>query len=87
MGVSSTSREAFNNIFPELGERQFQVFRAIKRIGPCSNTQIARYLNRPINTITPRTNELRKKLIVSLSHIGICSITKQKVKFWKTIWN
>ncbi len=91
MGVSmiaETSLEAFNEILPELGDRQWAVYRSIVKLQPCNNMMISKKLGKPINEITPRTHELRRKkllghLVVVRSHVGECPITKRQSQFWK----
>jgi len=86
MATSQTSRDAYKEILPELGDRQLLVLRALRTIGPASNNMIANYLNLPINIITPRVNELRNlKKLVGYSHTGTDPITKKKVMFWKVL--
>lgn len=86
--VSKTSLLAFESIQPELGDRQWAVYRTIKKLSPCNNIMISKYLNKPINEITPRTHELRKikllgDFVVVRSHIAKCNITKRQSQFWK----
>ena len=63
--IKQTSLEAFESIQSELGARQQEVFDVIKENGPISDQDIALALERQINTITPRRNELvkRKKVV------------------------
>jgi len=83
MVIRETSLRAYLEIKPSLGKRQLEVLNALKELKIASNTQIADYMNRPINTITPRINELRGKGLVVCSHKGICPITKMMVMLWK----
>lgn len=86
--VEQTSLEAYKKIFPELGARQLLVYNAIKKLEYCTNAMIARELKLPINTITPRTHELRKKnvggeFLVVKSHVSRCPVTKNSAQYWK----
>jgi len=84
--ITETSKEAFEEILPELGERQLLVLNALRRIQPATNSMIANYLNKPINTITPRMHELRnQKKLVKYSFTDVCPITKRKAMFWRCI--
>ena len=75
--MKQTSIQAFyQEIKPTLGQRQEQVFKAIKSLKGATNTEIARHLNKPINTITPRTNELVKMKQVYEKERRLCNITK-----------
>lgn len=62
-GYQDTSGMAYDSILEKLGAKQRAVLRALEA-GPKTNQEIAEWLNLPINTITPRTNELVKKRIV-----------------------
>ena len=82
--MRATSLIAFSQIVESLGDRQMQVLKCIKEIGqPCSNLQISKYLHLPINSITPRVLELRKKGIVMMDRVGDCEFTGRKVIYWK----
>ncbi len=45
-----------------------QVFIAIRKLGICTDKQIAEKLNWPINRVTPRRNELVKSALVELKY-------------------
>lgn len=83
--ITNTSLEAFNNILPELGERQLQVYKAFKKLEFATNTMVSNYLSLPINSTTPRTHELRKKGLIIRSHISKCPITKNTAQYWKIL--
>ena len=82
MAITATSLEAFNEIVPELGSRQLEVYKTIKKLGYCSNAMISKYLGLPINSITPRCKELREKELVKFSHTTTCPITRHRAMFW-----
>ena len=63
MSYQETSGMAYDSIQATLGEKQKAVLKALSG-GPKTNQEIAEWLNWPINTVTPRTNELVKKKIV-----------------------
>jgi len=81
--MSNTSLEAFEKILPKIGLRQELVLEHLSWVGDASNTMIAGSIKLPINCVTGRTNELRKKFLVEESHKGICPATGQRVSFWK----
>jgi Mn-dependent DtxR family transcriptional regulator len=81
--MRQTSIEAFEIVKENLGERQLQVYNALKKLEYATNTMIANYLNLPINCVTPRCQELRKKGLVIESHISRCPITKNKSTYWR----
>ena len=87
MTVTNTSLQAFEYVRDSLGERQSQVLDAIYKLQYCTNTQIAKYLHIPINCVTGRTNELRKKDLVIKSHVSWDPLTRQKATYWKLNFN
>jgi hypothetical protein len=63
--IQPTSRAGWKYIQSVIGQRQYEVYwLLLKAKRPVSNLEIATALNRPINAITPRTNELVKMGIV-----------------------
>lgn len=50
----------FGEVVQNLGNRQETVFSLLSVRGPMSNAEIAEQLGWPINSVTPRVNELRK---------------------------
>ncbi|MDP1570800.1 MAG: hypothetical protein Q8L86_12450 [Vicinamibacterales bacterium] len=62
--IQDTSLAAHESIKPEISERQAKVLKVISELGPVTNKQIARSLGWPINTVTPRTLELREAKLV-----------------------
>lgn len=84
--TSDTSLLAYAEVLENLGERQEQVFEVIRRLRSCNNLMIQKELGLPINSITPRVNELRELGVVRLHKRDICPYTGRKVKFWKPLW-
>ena len=83
--VRETSILAYCEVLENLGERQQEVYKSIKELKSCSNSMISKYLNLPINCITGRVNELRKRGVVMQSKKDTCPITGKKVLFWKVV--
>jgi predicted transcriptional regulator len=83
--MRETSILAYAEVLENLSERQLQVLKAIDKIEPTNNLMISKYLNLPINTITPRTNELNKKGLIKEFKKGICPITKRTTIFYERI--
>lgn len=79
--MQQTSLLAYQGAQINLGRKQQLVLEAIEEIGPASNKQIATHLKWAINSVTPRTLELRQKNKVEASHIGIES--GRRCIFWK----
>tara|TARA_R100001530_G_C4302453_1_gene150854 strand:- start:43 stop:297 length:255 start_codon:yes stop_codon:yes gene_type:complete len=63
--IKQHSLEAWIDICTELGRRQKEVLEGVKRLKLCTRLDLSDHLNKPINSITPRVNELmRKNLLV-----------------------
>jgi DNA-binding MarR family transcriptional regulator len=83
MGVRNTSRQAFHSL-NDLGNRQKFVLAMILDHGPLCNLEISMKSNKPINQITPRTNELVEMGLVEESHREINPITGRRAIYWNT---
>lgn len=81
--TQETSLLAFAEVLQNLGERQKQVYKAIRELGSCNNTMIANHLKLPISSITPRVRELRKKRAVIYHKKDYCRFTGKLTMFWK----
>lgn len=83
--VSQTSFVAYaQEIEPKLGERQQRVYHLLKHsMGDMTNTEISQALGWPINTVTPRCNELRKMKVVELAQQRTCRVTGRMAKAWR----
>ena len=81
MGIRSTSREAYHNL-DNLARRQRDVLLAIYDRQPICNLDLSKNMDKPINQITPRTNELVAAGLVEESHRGISS-TGRRAIFWQ----
>lgn len=84
MSVRDTSLEAYKEVSLKIGDKQKLILDTIgyaKR--PVNNQEIAAYLNLPINTITPRTNELVSLGKVELAFKAIFHLTGRRVCYWK----
>lgn len=83
-GYQQTSLWAYQNeIIPELGARQKVVFEALKTRPNFTNTELSKHLDFPINTITPRVGELRKKGLVDQAEIRVCKETGRRAIAWR----
>jgi DNA-binding MarR family transcriptional regulator len=80
--IQDTSISAYFDIRPELGTRQALVYGIIKYLKECSNLEISRFGKIPINAVTPRTNELRKKGLVVKVGKRKCSVSGKIVLVW-----
>ena len=81
--IQQTSLFAYrNDILPNLGQRQQEVLKIFKDGENYTNNEIAHILFIPINTVTPRVNELRKLNVVILSETRACKITGRTCCAW-----
>lgn len=62
--IQQTSKEAYQKIAPKLGQKQNSVFEVIRKLGECTDYEIAVFMNVPINTVTPRRGELEKMSLI-----------------------
>ena len=81
--VTETSILAYVEVLQNLGARQLLVLKAIDKLSSCNNLMISKYLNLPINSVTPRVNELRKKGLIVKDTIRKCPYTKRMTQFWR----
>lgn len=78
-----TSLSAYREILPQLGERQAQVYSIIKHNVGRTDLEIARKISRPINSVTPRRNELVKLGLVETMGVVTSPVTGRKVNSWR----
>ncbi len=84
MAVRDTSKLAYDEVQPTIGKKQALVLQTIaKAKRPVNNQEIANHLLIPINTVTPRTNELFSIAKVELAFKAIYPATGRKVCYWK----
>jgi len=81
MGVRNTSRQAFHSL-NDLGNRQKFVLDTIFLYGPLCNLEISTKTGKPINQITPRTNELVEMGLVEEAHRAVNPITGRRAIYW-----
>lgn len=85
MSVRDTSKLAYDEVSPNIGKKQALVLQTINKAKrPINNQEIASHLALPINTITPRTNELLGLDKVELAFKAVYPTTGRKVCYWKT---
>jgi len=85
MSVRDTSLLAYDEVLPSIGKKQALVLQTIaKAKRPVNNQEIASHLALPINTITPRTNELLGIDKVELAFKAIYPATGRTVCYWRT---
>lgn len=87
MSVQDTSLDAYyGEVKPKLGEKQQRVLNVIRSARrPVCNQEIADWMNQPINTITPRVNELVEKGLVEQAAKEIYPKTNRRVIYWRAV--
>ena len=80
-----TSILAYSQILEELGDRQTEVFKVLRKLKSASNFQISKELHLPINSVVPRIHELRSFGIVRQHKKDICPETNRLVIYWKPL--
>lgn len=83
--MQQTSLIAYSSLSDvKLGERQSQVLEALEEIQPATNRMISQRSGIPINVVTPRMGELRKKGKIEQDFVGI-DVTGRPAIYWKAI--
>lgn len=81
--IQETSKTVyFNEIKPNLGERQKAIYNALNGYQGLTNTELASLINWPINTVTPRVNELVKLGLVEEVEKRKCRATGRRAIAW-----
>lgn len=62
-----------------------KVLSAIEKLQPCTNKQIAEYLNKPINEVTGRTRELVESNLVESAMKAPDPESGRLVNYWQTV--
>ena len=83
--IEETSLQAYQEVMKTLGERQKEVYWMLCELGEATNTMLSRALHLPINCVTPRIFELRKKGLVIREKVDLCPITRRNCIFWKCL--
>lgn len=84
--IQETSKIAYlGEVRPTLSDRQVCVFGELQKEENLTNSELAGRLNWPINTITPRTNELVKLKLVAEDVKRRCRVTGRTAIAWKVI--
>jgi len=81
--IAETSLMSYDMILEDLGNRQLEVFNGFKKLEFATNAMVAKEINLPINCVTGRCLELRRKFLLERSHISTCPITRNTAQFWK----
>lgn len=79
--IADTSREAYQAVKPKISNHQKVVLDVIKLNGAITNEGISFALGWPINTVTPRVNELRHKGLIGEEGRGVNN-SGHSAKLW-----
>lgn len=90
MPVQNTSIISYYIILEELGFRQIEVLKCLKKLNVANNKMILEemrktYPKMDISSICGRMKELRELKIVRLNHTGICPFTSEQTKFYSIV--
>lgn len=75
----------YREVKPTLGVRQETVYNAMRTREDWTNSELAAYLDWPINTVCPRCHELRKAGLVVEGGKRICAVTGRRVIAWRVV--
>jgi DNA-binding MarR family transcriptional regulator len=78
-----TSKPAYEEAKQNINEKQARVLIAIKELEICTDADIAKHLNWPINRVTPRRGELVLLNLVKRNKKGLDTATNRTVNFWE----
>ena len=82
--IQETSLQAyFGEVIETLGMRQHQVLGAFTKKENFTNTELASFLQWPINTVTPRCLELRERGLVTEHCKRKCKVTGRSALCWE----
>lgn len=78
----------YDEIRDNVGKKQKDVLDIFiwSREGELTNSEIAKHLEWPINTVTPRVFELRKLKLLEEAKKRKCRITGRQAIAWKLKW-
>lgn len=85
MTVQITSIISYLANLEKIGKRQKECLIALKKIQPANNLMISYFTGLPINQVTGRIYELRKKGLVRLNHVGSCPISHEQTRFYSIV--
>jgi len=83
--VQPSSMKAYRDIQPSLGKMQAAVLDVISYLTSPTNLEISKFMGIPINSITPRTNELVDKGLVVYHQTRVCSKSGNSAMAWRVV--
>lgn len=81
MGVRDTSRESYRKL-TDLGDKQRELYEALKKIGPASDRELKDHLDWEINALLPRRGELVKYGFIKKVGVKFNKATDRNVTLW-----
>jgi len=81
--MKMTSLLAFEEVIPNLQNREMEVLKIVKKIQPCNNRMIQEHSNRKINEVTPRVKSLRELNIITYVRKDKCPYTNKLTDFYQ----
>jgi hypothetical protein len=81
--IQETSVFAYEEVLPNLAPKHRQVLEVMRRGYNYTNTELSRILRWPINSVTPRVNELRKKGLLKEWGKRGCKVTGRTCLAWQ----
>ena len=83
MTLAQTSLFAFEAVRLDLSNRQREIYALLDPDVGYTNAEIARLARLPINCVTPRVLELRKKGLLVSANVRTCTITGNHAEAWR----
>ena len=81
--IAETSQLAFkHDVVPTLGARQQAVMECLSSLKEATNLELSKHLDWPINTVTPRINELVKLGVVEQIGKRPCKVSGRLAYVW-----
>jgi len=81
-GLRTTSLLAYAEALSKINKRQLECLLTLDKLGEANNLMISKESGIPINVVTPRMGELRKKGLIKESKIDVCKETGRKTIFF-----
>lgn len=81
MPVTQTSKDSYRKL-TDLGDKQRELYEALKKIGPASDRELKDYLDWEINALLPRRGELVKYGYIKKVGVKFNQATDRNVTLW-----
>jgi DNA-binding MarR family transcriptional regulator len=84
-GLRTTSLIAFAEALEKINERQRQCLLTLDKLNEANNKIISEHSGLPINVVTPRMNELKKKGLIQEIKVDTCPYTGRRTVFYRRV--